>query len=117
MDIRLDDFLKSMLSHPNAKGDEKQEESAEMLLKDSRIEKAIKIYDKYSDIELKKLYGKWILVILSGWILFVMIFSFFQLYVKKNVSDAVFITLITTSTANIIGLPLIILNYLFPNND
>lgn len=116
MGINLDNFINSVITHPNAKLDEEQKESAEILFKDSRVEKAIAVYDKFSDIKLKKMYGIWILIILCFWILFVIVFCFFQLYVEKPVSDPVFITLITTSMANIIGLPLIILNYLFPNH-
>lgn len=117
MNINLDDFINSIISHPNAKEDEEQKESAEILLKDSEIEKVVKVYDRFSDIKLKKLYGKWILGLLCAWVLFVIVFSFFQLYVCKRVSDEVFITLITTSTANIIGLPWIILNNLFPKKS
>lgn len=115
MSVKLDEFINSIMDHPNALGDEEQKESAEILLKDARIAKAIELYDKFNDIKLKKLYGVWILVILCFWILFVVVFCFFQLYVVSPISDAVFITLITTSIANIIGLPLIILKYLFPD--
>lgn len=115
MGMDLDGFIHSMITHPEAKSAEEQEESAEILSKDARIEKIIKAYDKLNDIKLKKAYGIWILIILCVWIVFVITFCFFQLYVENPISDDVFITLITTSTANIIGLPLIILNYLFPN--
>ena len=117
MGIKLDDFIESVVLHPNVQEDEEQRESAEILFKDARIAKVIELYDKFNDIKLKKMYGVWILVILCVWIGFVITFSFCQLCVEKPISDAVFITLITTSTANIIGLPLIILNYLFPNHS
>lgn len=114
MATKLDDFIKCAIDHPNAQADEEQKESAEILSKDAKIEKTIEVYDRYSDIKLKKIYGIWILVILCAWIVFVITFCFFQMYVERPISDSVFITLITTSTANIIGLPLLILRCLFP---
>ena len=117
MGMKLDEFVNGILRHPNVNMDEEQQESAEILLKDAHIEKAVKVYGKVNDIELKKKYGIWIIVILCLWILFVITFCFFQLYVEHPISDSVFITLITTSTANIIGLPIIILNSLFPKKE
>lgn len=115
MSLKLDEFINGIINNPKANSDEVHEESDEILSKDARVEKAIQVYDKFSDIKLKKMYGIWILVLLCVWILFVIVFSSLQLCVKQPVSDKVFITLITASTANIIGLPLIILSYLFPN--
>lgn len=111
---RIDEFLQDIKQHPNANQGEEQRESAEILSKDAQIDKWVDVCDRLGDIKLKRWYGVWILVLLSLWILYMMIFSFFQLYVASPISDAVFITLITTTTANIIGLPIIILKYLFP---
>lgn len=112
--MRLDSFIQDILNHPRANQLEGQQESEEILKKDSKIAKFIEWYDKLGDIKLKKIYGIWILIILSSWILFVIVYSFFQIFANNHISDAVFITLLTTATANILGLPIIILNYLFP---
>lgn len=116
MNLHIDEFIQEIIEHSNANVGEEQKESAEILSKDARIDKWIEVYDKLGDIKLKRLYGVWILILLSFWILYMVVFSFFQLYVTSPISDAVFITLITTTTANIIGLPIIILNHLFPKN-
>lgn len=74
--------------------------------------------DKNADIKLKKIYGWGILLILIGWEVFVIAFSWKQLNpcdkCVHKVSDTVFIALLTTATANILALPAIILKYLFP---
>lgn len=116
MNLHLDEFIQDITRHPNANEGEEQKESAEILSKDARIDKWVNVYDKLGDIKLKRLYGIWILILLSVWILYIVVFSFFQLYVMSPISDAVFITLITTTTANIIGLSIIILKYLFSKN-
>ena len=75
----------------------------------------LNIKDKEVDIDLKERYGNTILNILIGWLVFVGLIIFSQLgSVSNKLSDEVLITLITTSTANIIALPIIILKYLFP---
>ena len=73
------------------------------------------IKDKEVDIDLKGRYGNTILNILIGWLVFVGLILLSQLGpVSCKLSDEVLITLITTSTANIIALPVIILRYLCP---
>ena len=73
--------------------------------------------DKETDIELKKTYGTSILGILIAWLSFVGLIILGQVGpVYHKLSDEILITLITTSTANIILLPTIILKYLFPQN-
>ena len=73
--------------------------------------------DKSADISLKKLYGCGILFILVVWEVFVIIFSMKQLNpcdkCVYKVSDTVFVALLS-SMGNILALPAIILNYLFP---
>lgn len=74
--------------------------------------------NKITDIELKEKYGKTILNILVGWVIFVgflLIMHCGPIYIP--LSETILITLLTTTTANVIALPTIILNYLFPNNN
>lgn len=74
----------------------------------------LKKEDLIADIRLKKMYGKCVLGVLAGWCLlvaFICITYMFQNY--PNLSDNVLITLFTTTTANIIALPTIVLKYLF----
>ena len=115
MSLKLDDFINSVINHKSVKQGEGEKESAELLSKDALIEEVIEAYKKYSDIELKKQYGGWIIAVLVIWVLFVGTFCFFQLWVEKPMSDGVLITLLTTTTINILALPTIILRSLFPH--
>lgn len=93
-------------------------DSAEILSKNEQVAKQLANQDKDTDIKLKKLYGWGILGILVIWEIFVICFSWKQLtpcdLCVKKVSDTVFVALLTSATANILALPAIILNYLFP---
>lgn len=81
------------------------------------IEHLLEIKNKIADIKLKQIYGYCILVILSFWILAVVFICVTYLFQDNpNISDSVLITLLTTTTANIIVLPTIVLKYLFPDN-
>ena len=71
--------------------------------------------DKDQDIKLKKIYGISILCGLGIWVLFVITYMFMHFYCPLNrLSDNVIITLLTTTTANILVLPTIVIRYLFP---
>ena len=73
--------------------------------------------DKNVDIGLKITYGVIIGLVLIGWEIFVIYFSFtIIMCTEYKMSDGVFITLLTTTTAHILVLPSIVLNYLFPKN-
>lgn len=74
--------------------------------------------DKKTDISLKKIYAKFIMAVLGIWEIFVIWFSYTQICCpySHKVSEAVFIALLTTATANILVLPTIVLNYLFPKS-
>ncbi|MDE6069870.1 MAG: hypothetical protein K2F92_03185 [Alistipes sp.] len=94
------------------------EMAARTLAANEKTAKDLSFKDKRADINLKWLYGIVILLILIGWEVFVIIFSFKQLNPNslkiRPMSDAVLIALWTSATANIVALPAIILNYLFP---
>lgn len=95
--------------------------SAKMLSINDKISKDLENKDKSTDIWLKRAYGLSILTILIIWEIFVIKFSMKQLnpctFQIRHVSDPVFITLLTTATANILILPTIVLKYLFPNGN
>lgn len=53
----------------------------------------------------------WTFGIITGWLFFVLVLLFF-----KKLPDSVFITLLTTTTVNIIGLPAIVLRGYFTSD-
>ena len=110
----LDRFIDDVQNHPKVNDKFDTRGSSELLRRDREIAISVEEIGKLSDIKLKETYGKWVIIILGFWVLFVCVFMFFQLFVQSPVSDAVLITLLTTTTANIIALPIIILKYLFP---
>lgn len=98
--------------------EEKRELISKQLENDSRIAKELQNKDHRIDINLKLIYAGGILFVLIGWVTCVLVFMFRQLSPTDekvyHVSDAVFISLLTSATANILALPAIILKYLFP---
>lgn len=119
---RLDDFLRENAERVSNDGIDApiSKEASEMLDKDYqtsiKLAELLQIKDKLADISLKKIYGYFILGILGLWVIvvaFICITYIFQ--DKPNMSDGVLITLLTTTTANILVLPTIVVKYLFPN--
>lgn len=119
---KLDEFIKDNVGDISIVEIEDMpiDSAVKVLDKDFKIyqalEKAINAKNKLADINLKKVYGYCILGILGFWILlvaFICITYIFQDF--PNISDAVLITILTTTTANILVLPTIVLKYLFPN--
>lgn len=92
--------------------------AAQTLASNEVIAKRLSARDKSADIWLKWVYGIATLLILIGWEVFVICFSMKQLEPCEckvhHASDGVLIALWTSATANIVALPAIILNYLFP---
>lgn len=100
----------------------KVQESFQLLDKDYEISQKIielvQIKDKLADIDLKKIYGICLLVILALWIIMVAFICITYIFQDSpHVSDTVLITLFTTTTANIVALPTLVLKYLFPIKD
>ena len=95
-----------------------EEQASRALEISAQMAKELENKDRSADIHLKKLYGWGILIVLGGWIGFVIYFSIQQLNPcackVRPMSDAVIIALWTSATANILALPAIILKYLFP---
>lgn len=98
-----------------------EEQASRTLEISAQMAKELENKDRSADIHLKKLYGWGILIVLAGWIGFVIYFSIQQLNPcgceVRPLSDAVIIALWTSATANILALPAIILKYLFPNRN
>lgn len=75
-------------------------------------------------VKMRRRYGRWILSLTSLWIVAVLVAVFFQgfqgfqyaLGPKFYLPDSILITLLGTSTANVIGLLIIVANYLFPKS-
>lgn len=95
--------------------------SARILATNEEVANQLKNQDKQVDISLKRTYCIMILFIPLVGIFFVICFANKQLEPDTqkihHVSDSVFITLLTTATANIVALPTIILKYLFAHHD
>lgn len=92
--------------------------AAKLLESNEEISRQLSNKDKNTDICLKWVYGVSIILVLAAWETFVIYYSIKQLNpcdkCVHKISDTVFIALLTTATANILALPAIILNYLFP---
>ena len=61
------------------------------------------------DTRLRKILAIWTMVIISAWLVAVLVILFF----RDNLNPSVLITLLATTTINILGLPKIILEGLF----
>ena len=64
---------------------------------------------------LKKVICRWVMKLVQLYLLFVGGLLFLSLLGFGNLSDSVLITLLTTTTINIIGLPWLIIRSLFPS--
>ena len=105
---------------PNTDAARFEEKGIEMLNMSAQIAADLNNWDKAADIKLKKIYGIGILIVLGIWEVFVIVYSIIQIfycYKVRHVSDTVMIALWTSATANILALPAIILNYLFPKRS
>lgn len=55
----------------------------------------------------------WVIVLVSGWMLFVASILFLNKVYELELNTEIIITLLTTTTINILGLPIIVLKGLF----
>lgn len=78
----------------------------------TKLELKLKRFE--SDTELRNLLAKVFTIVIAFWLLSVL-YVITGNYLKYHLSDSVVITLLTTSTVNVIGMMLIILNNLFPS--
>ena len=84
----------------------------------SKEREKLQIQGMTDDLRARKNWGKRVFVLLVGWLLVVVLSVMFQGFGwrKFHVSDSVLITLITTTTANVLSLGYIVANYLFPKS-
>jgi hypothetical protein len=69
---------------------------------------------KNLDIFLRHLYGCWVLVIVTSFLLFVKEILYLKFNYEKTLSDTVIIALLTTTTINILTLAFMVISNLFP---
>ncbi len=77
----------------------------------------LKAKDFHQSIKHRNILVYWVIAIVSVWLLIVSSILFLQGTSCVQLSDAVLITLLSTTTINILGLPLIILKGLFNKKD
>lgn len=71
--------------------------------------------NRYSDTsKLRKHSAYWVMVVVSFWLLLVVSIVFFCGFECMKLEPSVIIALLTTTTVNIIGLPLVLLQGLYP---
>lgn len=71
--------------------------------------------NRYSDTsKLRKHSAYWVMGAVSLWLLLVVSIVFFCGFALMNLEQSVLIALLTTTTANILGLPLVVLRGLYP---
>jgi ABC-type microcin C transport system permease subunit YejB len=116
----VDDFIKHVkeenveeTADPASATDAYLEALALSIQREQRFQQEME--DRDADISLKKTCGWTITTVLGLWELFVIVIVSIHLGSKAvKLSDTVLITLLTSATANILALPTIVLNYLFP---
>lgn len=75
----------------------------------------LKNEDLWNNIKLRKVLAYWSFGIISAWIILVAIVLFDNKCLE--LSENIIITMLVTTTANILGLPIIVLKNLFPAQD
>lgn len=87
-------------------------------LKDVQIKKLLSENERYrEDTSLRKALATAFTMIISFWLLAVLLILTGNRFHEYNLSDNVLITLLVTTTANVIGMMLIILRNLFPSTE
>lgn len=71
---------------------------------------------KKQDREQRKQFSIWILGIVCVYLLIVLVLLYLTGFSLTILSDTVLVALLTTTTANVIGLLVIVARYLFPRN-
>lgn len=72
---------------------------------------------KKQDREQRKWFSAWIFGVVCIYLLIVLVLLYFTGFSLTRLSDTVLVALLTTTTANVIGLLVIVARYLFPRND
>ncbi len=76
------------------------------------VESKLKRYNDTSDLRKHSAY--WVMVVVSFWLILVVSIVFFCGFECMKLEPSVIIALLTTTTVNIIGLPLVLLQGLYP---
>lgn len=97
---------------PIQKDEEREDLTEEQFYVKARL---LTIQDIQQNINLRRQYSDKIYTLNRCWLGFVAIIIIFSAIKCICLSDKVLITLLTTTTANIIGTLIIVLKYLFPN--
>ncbi|MCL9804967.1 hypothetical protein NAT51_05525 [Flavobacterium amniphilum] len=98
------------------KSDQRSETKDE--LKNAQIKKLLSENERYrEDTSLRKALATAFTMIITFWLLAVLLILIGNHCNHFNLSDNVLITLLVTTTANVIGMMLIILRNLFPSSD
>ena len=114
--IQLEQFISEAVgNNENSHNNVNDNFENKCLIEDDKEYQALLKKDKEIDIELKRHYGMSILHTLNIWVALVAFLLLLNLLPIKGFSDSVLITLLTTTTANILALPMIVIKYLFPN--
>lgn len=66
------------------------------------------------DTRFRKLFSYWIIVIIPIWLILTILLMFFTGFGLTTFSDAAIVALLTTTTANVLGLAFIVLKGMFP---
>lgn len=79
-----------------------------------RLNKEAQYVERFlQDTKQRKLLVVWMIVVISAWLFFTLFIVMFNSPLHFNVSDSVLTVLLATTTANVLGLPIIILKDLF----
>lgn len=71
---------------------------------------------KKQDREQRKYFSTWIFGVVCAYLLIVLVLLYLTGFSLTRLSDTVLVALLTTTTANVIGLLVIVARYLFPRN-
>lgn len=103
--ISIEKSIFSILEEENLKKDRLKEENRELELRN---------VDREQNIKLRKKYAYRIFVMVCIWLFIILTITCFQAIGCFHLSDAVLITLISTTTANVAAYFLGVIRYLFP---
>lgn len=69
------------------------------------------------DTKFRKHFSNWVMAIVPSWLLLTMTLMFFTGFRLTSFSDGVIVALLTTTTANVLGLAFIVLKGMFPEGN
>lgn len=79
-----------------------------------RLNKEAQYVERFlQDTKQRKQLVVWMMVVISVWLFFTLFIVIFNSLLHFNISDTVLTVLLATTTANVLGLPIIILKDLF----